>query len=80
MSISLKKSGMLKLGLSLGRHDRRRQRASENPRFIVLKARRKDLTHSSSPLAPPMMPAPYRSITAPVEFKTGTTEVIPRTC
>lgn len=34
MSISLKKSGMLKLGLSFGRHDRRRQRASENPGLL----------------------------------------------
>lgn len=68
MSISLKKSGMLKLGLSLVAMTVAASVQAKTP-FIVLKARRKDLTHSSSPLAPPMMPAPYRSITARSNLK-----------
>lgn len=63
MSISLKKSGMLKLGLSLVAMT---VAASVQAKTLVYcsEGSPKDLTHSSSPLAPPMMPAPYRSITA----------------
>lgn len=63
MSISLKKSGMLKLGLSLVAMTVAASVQAKTP-FIVQKARRKALTHSSSPLAPPMTPVPYRSTIA----------------
>ncbi|SPZ61912.1 peptide ABC transporter substrate-binding protein [Salmonella enterica subsp. enterica serovar Typhi] len=77
MSIFLEEVRDAEAWFEPGGHDRCSKRAGQKPWFIVQKARRKALTHSSLRLAPPMMPAPYLSITVWLNSKTGTTEVIP---
>ena len=68
MSISLKKSGMLKLGLSTVAMTVAAS-VQAKPRFTVLKALRKALTHSSLPLVRLTTQALYRSITVWLNLK-----------
>ena len=70
MRISLKKSGMLKLGLSLVAMT---VAASVQAKlwFIAQKDLRKGLTRSCLPPAPPMTPLPYRFITAWLNLKSA---------
>ncbi len=70
MRISLKKSGMLKLGLSLVAMT---VAASVQAKTLVYCSEgfRKGLTRSCLPPAPPMTPLPYRFITAWLNLKSA---------
>lgn len=76
MSISLKKSGMLKLGLSLGGDDRGSQRAGKTTVYCSEgspEGFNPQLFTSGTTYDASSVPIYNRT----VEFKTGTTEIIP---